>query len=213
MTTAKRKIGIVNGFSVKYETGWRRPKIDPFDGEYTQKLSFSAPWRPPAWIYTDLVDEDTWTLRDRLEITYDLNVDKGIQLLKWYFRLKNPIRLALGFDFERILETRRDYIAPAGFDPLSSDGPVELAYVHVQADGTRVPVNQVDADQLEPTSETVPTDSWLFTVRPSARYQFTKKIEGEAWLEYSWYRSESASSDDNLLEQTLAYSVRVQVNF
>ena len=213
LTTAKRKIGVVNGFSVKYETGWRRPKIDPFDGEYTQKLSFSAPWRPPAWIYTDLVDEDTWTLRDRLEITYDLNVNKGIQLLKWYFRLKNPIRLALGFDFERILETRRDYIAPSGFDPLSSDGPVELAYVHVQPDGTRVPVNQVDADQLEPTSETVPTDSWLFTVRPSARYQFTKKIEGEAWLEYSWYRSESASSDDNLLEQTLSYSVRVQVNF
>ena len=30
---------------------------------------------------------------------------------------------------------------------------------------------------------------------------------------WTWYRSESASSDDNLLEQTLAYSVRVQVNF
>ena len=37
--------------------------------------------------------------------------------------------------------------------------------------------------------------------------------EGEAWIEYSWYDSESAESDDNLLEQTLSYSVRVQVNF
>ena len=213
MTTSKRKIGIMNAFSVKYETGWRRPKIDPFDGEYTQAISRAKPWRPPAWVYTDLVDEDTWTLRDRLELSYDLHVDKGFQLMKWYFRLRNPIHLSLGFDFERILETRRDYIAPDGFDPLVGDGATELSYVHVKPDGTRVQVYEVDADQLSPTSETTPTDSWLFTIRPAASYQFTKKIEGEAWIEYSWYDSESAESDDNLLEQTLSYSVRVQVNF
>lgn len=214
MLTKKRKIDISNAFSVRYETGWRRPKIDPFDGRYTaDTISFHKPWRPPSWIYTDLIDEESWTFHNRLLVGYDLPMGKGFQLFQKYIFLKNPLHLEFSLNLERILSKRLDYIAPAEFHPLSPDGAVEFAYDHIFPDGSRQSVYQFDASQMEPTSRTVPTDSWLITLRPTANYRFTKNIQGEAWLEYSWYNSSSALSDDKLNEQILSYEVRVQIDF
>jgi hypothetical protein len=222
--TAKRRIKLTNGFTTIYETGWRRPKIDPFDGRITQEINRHRPYYPPAWVYTDLTLEDTWTFRDRFELSYDLPTNRGMQIMKWYFKFKNPIKLGFATDFERVLERRYDYLTPndgtfwptdtTGVAPAPAIGERVYSYTDPITGEVSV-VYQPDftADGAPDAEKTRPRDSWLVTVRPSAGYRFTDKIQGDAWIEYSWYSSTLAQADESTKEQTLAYEVRVQINF
>ena len=137
----QNNLRIENSVRMKIESTDRRPKEEVVSSPCwpkstdincvdTTRYFLETPWIPIA-LYNDFAIN----IGDDFSISYPLKLDKGFQLWKWFFKLKNDIDLKLtaGYDFKKTI--RKEYEHEDGYDmrnAYSSSGLTILEFLKMR---------------------------------------------------------------------------------
>ena len=207
---------IENNLRMKIETTDRRPKEEvisnpcwPKEEENctdTTRYFLETPWIP-TWLYNDFAIN----IGDDFSISYPLKLDKGFQLWKWYFKLKNNIDLKLtaGYDYKKTI--RKEYKPVDGYDMKNKESGTDGVFVRWNYDSGVEPFVAYKP-KLELSYRTVPSRTHEWFIRPSASYTFNKMASLSSYIEYRQIH-EKLDDETAHVRQILQFELALMLRF
>jgi cell surface protein SprA len=213
----QNNLRIENSVRMKIESTDRRPKEEvisnpcwPDESEDictdTTKYFLETPWIP-TWLYNDFAIN----VGDDFSISYPLKLDKGFQLWKWFFKLKNNIDLKLtaGYDYRKTI--RKEYKPVEGYDMTNIDSGTDGVFVSYQYDSGVKPFVAYKP-KLELNYRTVPSRTHEWFIRPSASYTFNKMASLSSYIEYRQIY-EKLDDETAHMRQILQFELALMLRF
>jgi len=210
----QNNLRIENSVRMKIESTDRRPKQEvisnpcwqPDDPERedcsdTTKYFLETPWMPTA-LYNDF----GINIGDDFSISYPLKLDKGFQLWKWFFKLKNDIDLKLtaGYDYKKTI--RKEYEPVNGYEMTNKESGTDGIYKQWGVDFTAY------KPKLELSYRTVPSRTHEWFIRPSASYTFNKMASLSSYIEYRQIY-EKLDDETAHMRQILQFELALMLRF
>ena len=210
---------IENSIRMKIESTNRRPKEEVVsspcwpksnDESCTDTTSYflETPWIP-TWLYNDF----GINIGDDFSISYPLKLDKGFQLWKWYFKLKNNIDLKLtaGYDYKKTI--RKEYKPVDGYDMRNPESGTDGIFVQWKYDsGIDDKDRTIYKPKLELSYRTVPSRTHEWFIRPSASYTFNKMASLSSYIEYRQIH-EKLDDETAHIRQILQFELALMLRF
>jgi cell surface protein SprA len=215
----QNNLRIENSVRMKIESTDRTPKdeviSDPCwpnktEGNCTDTTSYflETPWIPTA-LYNDFAIN----VGDDFTITYPLKLNKGFQLWKWYFKLKNDIDLKLtaGYDYKKTI--RKDYTHGDDYDMRNPESGTDGIYRQWAYD-SGIPENErtIYKPKLSMTYRSVPSRTHEWFIRPSASYTFNKMASLSSYIEYRQIY-EKLDDETAHMRQILQFELALMLRF
>ena len=215
----QNNLRIENSVRMKIESTDRRPKEEVIsnpcwpketDGICTDTTSYflETPWIP-TWLYNDFAIN----VGDDFSISYPLKLNKGFQLWKWYFKLKNDIDLKLtaGYDFKKTI--RKEYKPVDGYDMRNKDSGTDGIFRQWAYDsGIPEEERTIYKPKLELSYRTVPSRTHEWFIRPSASYTFNKMASLSSYIEYRQIH-EKLDDETAHIRQILQFELALMLRF
>ena len=208
---------IENSVRMKIESTNRRPKEEvisnPCWPDETEEICtdttsyfLETPWIP-TWLYNDFAIN----VGDDFSISYPLKLDKGFQLWKWFFKLKNNIDLKLtaGYDYRKTI--RKEYKPVDGYDMMNEESGTDGVFVRYQYDSGVKPFVAYKP-KLELNYRTVPSRTHEWFIRPSASYTFNKMASLSSYIEYRQIY-EKLDDETAHMRQVLQFELALMLRF
>ncbi|MBO6076363.1 MAG: cell surface protein SprA [Fibrobacter sp.] len=208
---------IENSVRMKIESTNRRPKEEvisnPCWPDETEEICtdttsyfLETPWIP-TWLYNDFAIN----VGDDFSISYPLKLDKGFQLWKWFFKLKNNIDLKLtaGYDYRKTI--RKEYKPVEGYDMMNEDSGTDGVFVRYEYDSGVKPFVAYKP-KLELNYRTVPSRTHEWFIRPSASYTFNKMASLSSYIEYRQIY-EKLDDETAHMRQILQFELALMLRF
>ncbi len=208
---------IENSVRMKIESTNRRPKEEvisnPCWPDETEEICtdttsyfLETPWIP-TWLYNDFAIN----VGDDFSISYPLKLDKGFQLWKWFFKLKNNIDLKLtaGYDYRKTI--RKEYKPVDGYDMMNEDSGTDGVFVRYEYDSGVKPFVAYKP-KLELNYRTVPSRTHEWFIRPSASYTFNKMASLSSYIEYRQIY-EKLDDETAHMRQILQFELALMLRF
>ncbi len=210
---------IENSVRMKIESTNRRPKEEvvsspcwPNDTDVnctdTTRYFLETPWIH-TWLYNDFAIN----IGDDFSISYPLKLDKGFQLWKWYFKLKNNIDLKLtaGYDYKKTI--RKEYKPVDGYDMRNPESGTDGIFVQWAYDsGIPDKERTIYKPKLELSYRTVPSRTHEWFIRPSASYTFNKMASLSSYIEYRQIH-EKLDDETAHIRQILQFELALMLRF
>ena len=213
----QNNLRIENSVRMKIESTDRRPKEEvisnpcwPDESEEictdTTKYFLETPWIP-TWLYNDFAIN----VGDDFSISYPLKLDKGFQIWKWFFKLKNDIDLKLtaGYDYRKTI--RKEYKPVEGYDMMNEESGTDGVFVRYQYDSGVKPFVAYKP-KLELNYRTVPSRTHEWFIRPSASYTFNKMASLSSYIEYRQIH-EKLDDETAHIRQILQFELALMLRF
>ena len=215
----QNNLRIENSVRMKIESTDRRPKEEviaypcwPKDttANCTDTTSY---FLETPWIPTSLYNDFAINIGDDFTITYPLKIDKGFQLWKWFFKLKNDIDLKLtaGYDYKKTI--RKEYTPVEGYDMRNQESGTDGVFKQWAYD-SGIPEGErtIYKPKLEMTYRTVPSRTHEWFIRPSASYTFNKMASLSSYIEYRQIH-EKLDDETAHIRQILQFELALMLRF
>lgn len=213
----QNNLRIENSVRMKIESTDRRPKQEvisnpcfPRDEDEecrdTSSYFLNTPWMP-----TSLYNDFGINVGDDFTISYPLKLNKGFQLWKWYFKLKNDIDLKLtaGYDYKKTI--RKEYEPVEGYDMNNEESGTDGLFVQWNYD-SGVKSFKAYKPKLKLNYRTVPSRTHEWFIRPSASYQFSKMASLSSYIEYRQIH-EKLDDETAHIRQILQFELALMLRF
>ena len=215
----QNNLRIENSVRMKIESTDRRPKEEVVSSPCwpkstdincvdTTRYFLETPWIPIA-LYNDF----GINIGDDFSISYPLKLDKGFQLWKWFFKLKNDIDLKLtaGYDFKKTI--RKEYEHEDGYDMRNAESGTDGIFKQWSYD-SGIPEDErtIYKPKLKLTERTVPSRTHEWFIRPSASYQFNKMASLSSYIEYRQIH-EKLDDETAHIRQILQFELALMLRF
>ena len=210
---------IENSVRMKIESTDRRPKDEVIgnpcfpDESVTNCTDTTSYFLETPWIPTALYNDFAINVGDDFTITYPLKLDKGFQLWKWYFKLKNNIDLKLtaGYDYKKTI--RKEYTPVNGYDKFNAESGTDGIFKQWSYDsGIPEEYRTVYKPKLELSYRTVPSRVHEWFIRPSASYTFNKMASLSSYIEYRQIH-EKLDDETAHMRQILQFELALMLRF
>ena len=155
---------------------------------------------------TALYNDFGINIGDDFSISYPLKLDKGFQLWKWFFKLKNDIDLKLtaGYDYKKTI--RKEYEPVNGYEMTNKESGTDGIYKQWGVDFTAY------KPKLELSYRTVPSRTHEWFIRPSASYTFNKMASLSSYIEYRQIY-EKLDDETAHMRQILQFELALMLRF
>ncbi|SMG23669.1 cell surface protein SprA [Fibrobacter sp. UWB13] len=213
----QNNLRIENSVRLKIESTDRRPKQEvisnpcfPRDDDDECRDTTSYFLKTP-WMHTSLYNDFAINVGDDISISYPLKLDKGFQLWKWYFKLKNDIDLKLtaGYDYKKTI--RKEYEPVQGYDMMNKESGTDGVFVQWHYDSGVEPFVAYKP-KLELNYRTVPSRTHEWFIRPSASYTFNKMASLSSYIEYRQIY-EKLDDETAHMRQILQFELALMLRF
>jgi cell surface protein SprA len=212
----QNNLRIENSVRMKIESTDRRPKQEVISNPCwpdtssncrdTTRYYLETPWMP-----TSLYNDFGINVGDDFTITYPLKLNKGFQLWKWYFKLKNDIDLKLtaGYDYKKTI--RKEYEPVNGYEMTNKESGTDGVFVQWKYDSGLEPFVAYKP-KLEKTYRSVPSRTHEWFIRPSASYTFNKMASLSSYIEYRQIH-EKLDDETAHVRQILQFELALMLRF
>ena len=212
----QNNLRIENNVRMKIESTDRRSKEEVISSpcfpdttsscKDTTRYFLETPWMPVS-LYNDF----GINVGDDFSISYPLKLDKGFQIWKWYFKLKNDIDLKLtaGYDYKKTI--RKEYEPVEGFNMKNKESGTDGVFVQWNYDSGVQPF-VVYKPKLRMTYRTVPSRTHEWFIRPSASYTFNKMASLSSYIEYRQIH-EKLDDETAHIRQILQFELALMLRF
>ncbi len=214
----QNNLRIENSVRLKVESTDRRPKEEVvsnpcFPKEEKNCTDTTSYFLETPWIPTALYNDFGINIGNDLTISYPLKLNKGFQLWKWFFKLKNDIDLKLtaGYDYKKTI--RKQYTHGKDYNMYNAESGTDGIYKQWSYD-SGIPENRrtVYYPKLTLTDRTVPTRTHEWFIRPSASYTFNKMASLSSYIEYRQIH-EKLDDETAHIRQILQFELALMLRF
>jgi hypothetical protein len=202
--TTKGDVLFSNNFSVMYGEGWFRMMEADTSGqpvsidtsivtEATYPVRGYYNTLPRGWVVNDIRKAEIWQWKNATKITWDMPTNKGLQIWRWFVRLKNPLKLSFDVLYTYNKTTTTDHIWNK--DPAITPNKKVVPFTTIWD------VKQSATYQF---SDKISSEAWI---------KYTRKTDVLSGSNSSTTTETVAQKDYEEITSTLAYEMMVRMRF